>query len=369
MTDPLLDPPPVTAARLEQLEATVALLLETRLQVLLAPAEAILPLEAAARSLGRSGVTALNLETRPYGVLFGRWLREAGATVIGIEPEPHRAVAPDAVERALGKNPTVSVLSFVHVEAASGIRNDAAAMTALAREHGALIAVDLVASLGAEEVRLDDWGADIAVVGPQKALAGPAGISVAAVSDRAWQAMTDNPGAPRGSSLSLLGLRDPPNGSVKGSIPQSPAPLELLALEAALARVADEGLQQVRRRHAASAAASRAGARVLGLAPLAREAEAAAVVTTLAAPAGLEASALVERARSGREVAVSAGFGELANSVVRIDHTGQRARLGVVLEALEAIGNVLERANLLRGPVREALDAAEAAWETATTPR
>ena len=195
VTNPLLDPLPIPPARFERLERAVASLLQTRLDVVLPQAEAVLPLEAAARGLGRVGATALNLNTIPYGATIGHWLGQAGATVIGIGAEPRKAVAPEMVERALRINPEISMVSFVHVEAASGVRNDAPAITALAREHGAMVLIDVVASTGAHEVRLDDWGADVAVIGPQKALAGPAGISIAAVSGRAWRAMSDNPGA------------------------------------------------------------------------------------------------------------------------------------------------------------------------------
>ena len=66
---------------------------------------------------------------------MGRWLGQAGATVIGIEAEPHAAVTPEEVRRALRQHPEISLVSFVHVEAASGVRNDAPAITALAREH------------------------------------------------------------------------------------------------------------------------------------------------------------------------------------------------------------------------------------------
>ena len=256
-------------------------------------------------------------------------------------------------------------MSFVHAEAATGIRTDAVSIAGLAREHGALLVVDVVASFGAEEVRLADWGADLAVLGPQKALAGPAGISMAAVSPRAWEAMSANPGAPRGSLLSLLEWKQRWVDTDKSAIPGTPSPLEILALEAAVERVFTEGLDNLRRRHRASAAASRAGAAALGLYPFAAEADAATVATTLLAPDGVDARELVGRAQTGRAVALSPGFGELATTVVRIDHTGQRARLAVVLEALEALGSALKGAGGGDGPVREALEVAEQAWSAA----
>ena len=362
MTNPLLDPPPIAPFRLERLERAVASLLKTRLDIVLPQAEAVLPLEAAARGLGRKGIAALNLDTSPYGATIGRWLRQTGATVIGLEAAPHEPVAPEAVEKALQANPEISMVSFVHVEAASAVRNDARAITALARDHGALVLIDVVASTGAHEVCLDDWGVDVAVIGPQKALAGPAGISIAAVSARAWEAMSDNPGAPRGSALSLLDWKQNWLDSDKSVIPGTPSPLEILALEAAVERVVAEGLESVQRRHRASAAASRSGARALGLTPYASDADAGVVATTLAAPPGTDARSLVLRARGDRQVALSPGFGKLAGTVVRVDHTGQRARLAVVLDALEALGAALASSSELNGSIPAALAAAEQAW-------
>jgi aspartate aminotransferase-like enzyme len=365
MTNPLLDPPVILPERLVALEAAVAAMLETRLDVVLPQAEAVLPLEAAARSLGGEGVSALNLDTWPYGLAFGRWLEDVGTTVIGIGGAAHEAVRPEAVEKALAEHPEVSLVSFVHAEAATGVRNDAETIAGLAREHGALMVVDLVASFGAEQVRVDDWGVDVAVVGPQKALAGPAGISIAVVSDRAWQAMSDNPRAPRASSLSLLDWKRLWLDTGRTAIPGTPSPLEIIALEAAVARVGEEGLAGVRRRHSSSAAASRAGGRALGLAPFARDAEAASVATTLAAPPGIDARELAERARARRDTVVSPGIGELAASTVRVNHTGRRAELSSVLEALEALGGALAGAGGLRGSVPGALAEAERAWSAA----
>jgi aspartate aminotransferase-like enzyme len=364
VTNPLLDPAAIPAARFEQLGRSVAALLETRLDVVLPQAEAVLPLEAAARGLGRVGVAVLNLETSPYGTAVGRWLRQTGASVTAIAPQPRRGVEPEEVERALRANPEISLVSFVHVEAASGVRNDAPAIASLAREHGALVLIDVVASTGAHEVRLDDWDVDVAVVGPQKALAGPAGISIAAVSGRAWRAMSDNPAAPRGSVLSLLDWKERWLDSDRSVIPSTAVPLEILALEAAVERVLAEGLTGVQRRHRCSAAASRAGARALGLTPYVPDAEAAVVATTLEAPPGTDARHLVERARAERPVALSAGHGSLAPTVLRIDHTGQRARLDVVLSALEALAGALNSPPVTTGRVREVLEVAERAWST-----
>ncbi len=361
MTNPLLDPRPITPAQFDALGVSVAELLNTRHDIFLPQAEAVLPLEAAARSVARPGTTMLNIITSPYGKAFGRWLREGGAEVIEVESPVNRAVAPDLVEQALDSHPDISVVSFVHVEAISGVKNDAGLISSMAHERGALVILDAVASIGAHEVPIDEWGVDITVLAPQKGLAGPAGISIAVVNSRAWDLLADNPGAPRNSFLSLLDWKEHWLDTDRGSLPTILAPLEVWALKAAIDRVKSEGLASVQRRHRAAAAASRAGARALGLTPFVDDDEAAAIVTTLCSPEGVDATLLVREAKRSHDVALSPGFGELAREVVRVDHTGERARLDVVIAALQALGTALGEATsdqVLAG----ALAAASAAW-------
>ena len=150
--------------------------------------------------------------------------------------------------------------------------------------------------------------------------------------------------------------------SDRSVIPATAVPLEILALEAAVERVLAEGLTSVQRRHRCSAAATRAGRGRSGSRRTSPDAEAAVVATTVVAPSGTDARLLVERARADRPVALSAGFATLAATVLRIDHTGQRARLEVVLSALEALGGVLNSPSAAKGLVRDALEVAERAW-------
>ncbi len=72
-----------------------------------------------------------------------------------------KVVPTDEVERHLDED--VAVLLLTHVDYRSGRRHDAAAQTAAAHAAGALAVWDLSHSVGALDVRLDDWGADLAV--------------------------------------------------------------------------------------------------------------------------------------------------------------------------------------------------------------
>jgi aspartate aminotransferase-like enzyme len=51
-----------------------------------------------------------------------------------------------------------------------------------------LTLVDAVSSLGAIDLRTDEWGIDLVITGSQKALMAPPGLALLSVSDRAWEA-------------------------------------------------------------------------------------------------------------------------------------------------------------------------------------
>ncbi len=255
----LLDLPPLTAEHFAAVEDKVASLLRTRCDVVAMQGEALLPLEACIRAAApRGGSTALNVVTGPYGETFGGWLRSCGAEVVTLTAPFTGAVGADEVARALREHPETGLVSLVHAEAATGNTNPVAEIGAVVREHGALLMLDAVASVGAEPLLTDAWGVDLCVIGGQKALAGPAGVSAVSVSARAWDRIAANEGAPRGSYLSLLDWKERWLDGGRKALPHAPAQLEMLALEAAVDRVLEEGLDSSIARHRAASAATRA---------------------------------------------------------------------------------------------------------------
>lgn len=303
MTHPLLDLPPLTAERFASIEQGVADLLSTRQDVVITQGEALLPLEGCIRSGARPGSTALNIVTGPYGTTFGNWLRDAGARVVDLAVPFDTAVTGAQVAEALTEHPEIDFVSLVHAEAATGNTNPVAEIGEAVRAHGALFMLDAVASVGAEALLPDEWGVDLCVIGAQKAMGGPAGVSAVSVSERAWARFADNPAAPRRSYLSLLDWKERWIDTGRTALPHAPAQLEMLALEACLDRIAAEGLPAVTARHAAAAAATRAGAVTLGVAPYVRRvAEAAPVATTLRVP---NASLVVAKALAAAPTAPS----------------------------------------------------------------
>jgi len=339
--NPLHGVPSYPAERYAALAHRIGGILRSRNDILFVQAEAVVALEAAAVSLARPGLAALNIVTSPYGGWFGQWLRRGGATVADIVAEPGLPVEIETVVKALDANPRIDVLALVHAESASGILNPLPEILALAHARGIVTVIDAVASVGGHELDVDDLGIDIAVIGPQKALGGPAGVSALSVSRRAWD-MILRDGAPRDSILSLADLKTWVDDGRRG-LPGTPAPLEFFALEAALDRIEAECMENLVARHALAASATRAGLAALGAGAWVPAEKASNLVTAVPVPEVLEPAALI--AAAGRlGVEITAGVGNGSARLVRLNHTGPRAAFQTVLSNVVAYGTALRQA-------------------------
>jgi aspartate aminotransferase-like enzyme len=324
----LLDPPDFPADRYAPLADRVKALLGTQADIVFVQAEAVLALEAAATSLSRPGLVVLNIATSFYGTTVGAWLRRAGAAVHHLESAPGRPITRSAVAKALDDLQRVDVVAWTHGESSTGVVNPLDDIAALARSKGALTLVDAVASAGAHALDLD--AIDVAIIGPQKAFAGPAGVSMVACSARAWAHMQEC-ATPDASLLSLTGIKRDWLDRGRGALPGTPPALEFWALDAAIARAEAEGLEPIIARHRAAALATRQALRDLGVTPwIEDDSHASHLATTIAVPAGLDADTLVKSAPAFRVKMNHAGA-PMRGRLVRFDHMGRGA-------CIEAVG-------------------------------
>ncbi len=240
---------PVFLDAFRRTEAKVGQLFRTSNEIILMQGEAVLGLEAAARSLVHPGMHVLNLVSGVFGKGMGYWLKNFGADLHELEVPYDQAVAPEAVEQYLDQHPETELLCVVHSETPSGTFNDCGRIGPVARSRGVLTLVDCVSSLGGMRLDTDPWQLDVCVAGPQKCLAGPPGMSLMAVSGQAWAAIEANPAAPRASFLSLLDWREQWHG--QGRFPYTPSVSDIHGVEAACDQVLEEGLEASIARHEA----------------------------------------------------------------------------------------------------------------------
>lgn len=339
----LLDPPAYPDVGYALLADRIGAAMRSFDDVVFVQAEAVVALEAVAASLAKPGLKVLNVVTSLYGDYFATWLRRGGAVVETVVAEPGRPVDLAVFQAALDAMDEVDVVVLVHGEAANGVLNPLPEIAESAKARGALLVVDAVASIGAHQFEVQTLGIDIAVIGPQKGLGGPAGLSAISVSEAAWAKIAAEP-ALRLSTLSLLDLKEKWLDLGADALPGTPAPLEFWALDAALDRIdaEEDGIETVIERHQLAARATRAGLRALGVPPwIEDDASASALVTAAPVPAGVEPQALVDASGGFEGAAISLGVGGVEHLLVRLNHTGIRAAYRPVLANVVAYGQAL----------------------------
>jgi pyridoxamine---pyruvate transaminase len=329
---------PVFLDAFRRTESKLGQLFKTDNEIILMQGEAVLGLEAAARSLVRPGMPVLNLVSGVFGKGMGYWLKGFGADVHEIEVPYDEAVDPQAVDEYLTEHPETELLTVVHSETPSGTFNDCSQIGPIARRHGVLTLVDAVSSLAGMVLETDAWQLDVCIAGPQKCLGGPPGMSLMAISEQAWNAIEANPAAPRASFLSLLDWREQWHG--QGRFPYTPSVSDIHGVEAVCDQVLEEGLEASIARHERAAAACRAGVVAMGLRLWPKSEDiTAACVTAVAVPDGLDHEVVRRHVRERYGVMLSGGQG--AGNLMRIGHMGPTANGLNPVVGLMALGRSL----------------------------
>lgn len=299
-------------------------------------------IEATAASLIAPTDTVLNLASGVYGKGFGYWSARYHKDMIEIEVPFNEAISPKAVAAAFKKRPEIKVVSLVHHDTPSGTINPAREIGKIVRDNDALLIVDAVSSFGGMDIHPDDCFADVFITGPGKCLGGAPGLTVMAVSDRAWKHIGKNPKAPFASALSLKDWKEA--WSKDKPFPFTPSVAEVNGLDAALDQYLEEGPERVWHRHALTARATRAGIQAMGLKLWAKSEDIASpTCTAVRVPEGVEDSAIIAAARAEFGVVFSTGRGDTLGKLIRIGHMGPVAEPIYAVVALTAFGGALRK--------------------------
>lgn len=312
---------------------------QTRASVLPFAASGTGGLEAAVVNVLSPGDRVLALICGAFGERFAEVARAFGAEVIPVEARWGSAVEPDRVADVLRRHDGIRAVLVTHNETSTGVTNPLAELAEVVRSSGALLLVDAVSSLGALELRTDEWGLDVVVAGSQKALMGPPGAVFVSVSGRAWDAASRSR-TPR-MYFSFERARAALGDGVAFTPFTPPIPV-ITALRVSVAMILEEGLPARIARHRRLAQFVRTGVVALGLDLLAEAAYASDTVTAVRVPAGVDGKLLLRRLRAEHGVVLAGGQGPLEGAIVRIGHMGH-VQEREITAALEALGQVLSR--------------------------
>ncbi len=260
-----------------------------------------------------------------------------GAEVIPVEVEWGRAAQPEAVAEALkGKRP--KIVAVVHAETSTGVCQPLPDIVAIAKEHGALMMLDCVTSLGGVEVALDARGIDLAFSGTQKCLSCPPGLAPLSFNDKAVATMLARKNKVPSWYLDLTMVGDYWGAQRKY---HHTAPVNMIyALREALRIILEEGLEARFARHRLNHEALVAGIEGMGLEMLVPPAERLASLNSVCIPEGADDLG-TRRALLGQfGLEIGAGLGPLAGKVWRVGlqgHSATERNVRLFLTALESV--------------------------------
>jgi len=251
------------------------------------------------------------------GAFSDRWFKVAeanGKQAQKLQVEWGRAITAEMIDEALsaGKFDAVTV---VHNETSTGVMNRLDEIADVMKKHpDVLFLVDAVSSMAGAELPLDAWGIDVCLAGLQKAFALPAGLALAAVSERAMKRAEQV--EQRGYYFDFLEMAKYDD---RGMTPSTPAIPQIQALDAQLDFILSEGDERFRR-HEQLANTVREWAR-RHFALFAEEGYESPTITCVKNTR--EESIADLNAELGRQYAmISNGYGVLKEKTFRIAHMG-----------------------------------------------
>jgi len=270
-------------------------------------------LEAAISGLLRKPDRVLNLVNGKFSERFHE-LCQVFTTPTALSFDWGTAVDPEKVARALD-SAEFKAVTLCWNETSTGLTNPIAEIAKVVKDSEALLIVDGITAVGGLENRMDAWGVDALVMGSQKCLAAPPGLSAVALSKNAYESLHSD-------TSFYTNLKAHTDALAKQDTPYTPAVPLFLAFREALRMLKEEGLENRIARTRRLAEAARAAMDALGLRLYPDRRFASDTVTAIRYPAGVDDSAFRKELREKHGTVVAGGQGPLKGQIFRIGHMG-----------------------------------------------
>jgi aspartate aminotransferase-like enzyme len=296
-------------------------------------------MEASVSNLTSPGDRVLVLTAGKFAERWVSLVKAFGCSVETVTAPYGETFSLDEVKRKL--TPETRCVYVQATESSTGVRHDIGGIAKLVHAlPDTLLVVDAITGLGTTRLDVDGWGIDVILGGSQKALMIPPGLAYGSVSERAWHRM-ETTTSPR----YYFDLRKERKAAAKAEAAYTPATSLFAGIAAAFDYVRQMGKGNLAAGRDAlvanaelCAAMTRAGVEALGLKLFARSSPAAAL-TAVAAPDGIDSTAICKRFREQFGAVVANGNADLKGQLFRIAHIGYYDYLDTigVLAALEHV--------------------------------
>ena len=298
-------------------------------------------MEAAFVNLVRPGDTVIVCQNGVFGGRMKENVERCGGVPVMVQDRWGDPVDPGKVETALKRHPETSILAFVHSETSTGVRSDAETLCKLAKNHGALVIMDTVTTLGGIDLRVDEWGADAVYSGSQKCLSCVPGIAPITFSPDAVERIKARDTKVQSWFLDMQLVMGYWGGDAKRAYHHTAPVNAMYALHEALLILEEEGLEKSFARHKKNHDALVNGLDSLGLSMAVSEEWRLPQLNAVSIPDGVDDAAVRARLLKDFNLEIGAGLGELAGKQWRIGLMGHASNPVNVERCLTALAAVL----------------------------
>ncbi|MBN2389471.1 MAG: alanine--glyoxylate aminotransferase family protein [Anaerolineae bacterium] len=283
-----------------------------------------LAMDLAGANLIEPGDKALVVNTGYFGDRYGALLKRYGAEVTHVCAPVGGVPALQEVEATL-KTAKFKLMTVTHVDTSTGVLTDVKALAALARQYETLIVVDGVCSVAGEELRMTEWGVDLALTASQKAIGVPPGLALFVAGPRAlaaFKARTTpvlNFYADWTNWLPVMEAYEARKVAYFGT----PAVNLIAALNVSLGIILKEGMEARFARHRAISRACKAAIAALGMGQVPLSPDVAAnTMTAPRYPAGVAGTDLLPKITAAGVILAGGLHPEIKAEYFRIGHMG-----------------------------------------------
>ncbi|HJQ25008.1 MAG TPA: alanine--glyoxylate aminotransferase family protein [Blastocatellia bacterium] len=274
-----------------------------------------------------------------HGVFGERMLDivgRAGGRPTQVRAEWGTPIDPEQIRAALDACNKPKAVAIVHAETSTGVLQDLAGLNEMAHDHGALLVVDAVTSLGGHPVSVDRNGIDVCYSGTQKCLGAPPGLAPVTFSERALEVIRNRKTKVQSWYLDISMVEKYWGGE---RTYHHTAPISMnYALREALQIVYEEGLEARWARHERNHRALVAGVEAMGLAMNGAPAHRLWSLNAVRVPDGVDDARVRARLLNDDSIEIGGGLGPLKGKIWRIGLMGSgstRDNVRLVLDALQ----------------------------------
>ncbi len=270
-------------------------------------------------------------------------VEKIGGEAVIVKETWGRAIDPQKLEDALKDNPDTKVVAFVHAETSTGALSNVKSLSEIAHKFGALVIADVVTSLGATEVLVDEWQLDAVYSCSQKGLACVAGMSPISFSPKAADHIKNRKTPIKSWFNDLNLLHGYWNGAGKRAYHHTAPSNQYYGLHEALLILKEEGIEHAWRRHKENSGKLISKLKLeLNLEPIVPIGERIPHLLAIKVPDGVDEAKVRIDLLNKHSLEIGAGLGELAGKVWRIGLMGYNSNEKLVDYCVSCLKDVLK---------------------------